>query len=149
MATNLVYRNTDSQNRVEVLAATYQAGVPVISLGAEPAVTVTASGDATRTESTFYAPLTISGIPNGGVGLEGKEVTLAFDGTWEFLAEAFTGSDPDPETVAQGALVNFTTASGLLTMTAVGARIVAYGYIDFPPDYDKTRGYVPVRIGTR
>lgn len=147
MATNLVYRNTDSENRVETLAATYQPGVAVVSLAGLPAVTVTASGDATTTDSTSYPPLTISGIPNGGVGLVGKQVTLAFDGTWEFLASDFDGTPPVPGSVAQGTAVNFKASNGKLTMAAVTTGITAWGYIDFPPDYDKTRGYVPVRIG--
>lgn len=147
MATNLVYRNTDSQNRVETLAATYQSGQPVKSLAGLSAVTVTASGDATKTDATSFPPYTISGIPNGGVGLVGKQVTLAFDGTWEFLATGFDGSAPDPTSIAQGTAIQFKTSNGKLTTAAVTTGIVAYGYVDFPPDYDKTRGYVPVRIG--
>lgn len=146
MATNLVYRNTDSQNRVETLSATYQSGEPVLSLAGEAAVTVEASGDATTTDSTSMPPYTISGIPNGGAGLVGKEVTLAFDGTWEFPVADFTGitvSSP------QGTLVNIINATNLFTNAATSGSITAYGYVDFPPDYDKTRGMIPVRIGTR
>jgi len=144
MATNLVYRNTDSQNRVETLAATYAPGLPVLSLGGQPAVTVTASGDYTKSEASFYAPMTISGIPAGGVGLSGKQVTLAFDGTWEFSAADFTGTDPNPETITQGTVI-YITSGNLLTTTASGNT--RYGTIDFPPDYDKTRGVVPVKVG--
>ena len=141
MATNLVYRNTDSQNRVETLAATYQAGVPVLSLGGKPAVTVTASGDATISDTTSFPPYTISGIPNGGVGLTGKQVTLAFDGTWEFPASSITGITAAS---AQGTAV-FITSGGSLTGTASGNT--RFGTVDFPPDYDKTRGMVPIKIG--
>lgn len=146
MATNLVYRNTDALNRVEVLAATYASGEPVLSLAGEPAVTVTASGDSTTTDSTSYPPYTISGIPNGGVGLVGKEVTLAFDGTWEFPEDDFTGITTAS---AQGTAVNIINATLLFTNAAVSGSITAFGYVDFPPDYDKTRGFIPVRIGTR
>ena len=146
MATNLVYRNTDSQNRVETLAATYGPGVPVTSKAGLPAVTVTGSGDYTVSE-TISGVGTLSGIPAGGAGLTGKQVTLAFDGTWEFLASGFDDTAPDPTSVAQGTAINFRSASGKLTTTAVTTGVVAWGYVDFPPDYDKTRGYVPVRIG--
>lgn len=149
MATNLVYRNADSQNRVETLGATYQAGVPVMTLDGRAAVTVTASGDATTTDSTSFPPYTISGILNGGVGLVGKQVTLAEDGTWEFLASGFDDTPPVPSSMTQGTLINFRTSSGKLTTTAVTTGVVAYGSIDIPPDYDRTRGYVPVRIGVR
>ena len=139
MATNLVYRNTDSQNRVETLGATYQAGVPVLSLGGKPAVTVTASGDATISDTTSFPPYTISGIPNGGVGLTGKQVTLAFDGTWEF-----TGITGVTTSAAQGTVV-YITSGGSLTGTASGNT--RFGTVDYPVDYDKTRGFVPVKIG--
>lgn len=146
MALNLVYRNDNKKNRVETLAATYDSGRPVISLAGLPAVTVTASGDHTTSE-VITGVGTLSGIPNGGVGLVGKQVTLAFDGTWEWPASEITGITAAS---AQGTLVNYVVATGVLTNAAVsGSTVVAYGYVDFPPDYDKTRGYVPVRIGTR
>lgn len=150
MATNLVYRNTDSQNRVETLAATYGPGVPVVTLDGRPAVTVTGSGDYTVTDAVTYAPITLTAIPAGGVGLTGKQVTLACDGTWEFLGTGFaSGHQPTISTITQGTVINFVSATGELTTEAVGAGIVAWGTVDFPPDYDKTRGYLPVRIGVR
>lgn len=142
MATNLVYRNTDAKNRVEVLAATLASGEPTLSAAGRPVVTVTASGDSVT--SVDQTPYTISGIPNGGVGLKGKETTLAFDGTWEWPVARFTGVTAAS---AQGTAVNFITATRNFTNAAVGAGVVAFGYVDFPPDYDKTRGFVPVRIG--
>jgi len=146
MATNLVYRNGDLKDRVQVLAATHGAGEPIISLDGKPAVTVTASGDHTRSDSTSFPPYTVSGIPDGGVGLVGKEVTLAFDGTWEFLGSGFDSSTT-PADVSQGQAINFKTSNGKLTTASITTGIVAFGTVDFPPDYDKTRGYIPVKIG--
>lgn len=142
MATNLVYRNTDSQNRKETLAATHGPGVAVLSLAGLPAVTVTGSGDYTITESDFYAPMTISGIPAGGVGLEGKEVTLAFDGTWEWAEGDVAGVSA--ATMTQGTAIYIT--AGLALTSTEGANTL-FGYVDVPPDYDRTRGFVPVRVG--
>ena len=138
MATNLVYRNTDSKNRVETLAATHAPGTPVLSLASKPAVTVTGSGDYTTSE-VFPGVGTLSGIPAGGVGLVGKQVTLAFDGTWEF-----TGITGITTATAQGTAV-YITAGLALTGTSSGNTL--FGYVDYPPDFDKTRGPVPVRIG--
>lgn len=140
MATNLVYRNTDAYNRVETLAATHQPGVPVLSLGGAPAVTITASGDATITDTTSFPPYTISGIPNGGVGLVGKQVTLAFDGTWEFATVTGTTAT----TATQGQVVYIT--SGLALTTTAGSN-TRFGTVDFPPDYDKSRGLIPIKVG--
>ena len=141
MATNLVYRNDNKKNRVEVLAATHGSGEPVLSLAGLPAVTVTGSGDYTKSE-VIAGVGTLSGIAAGGQGLVGKEVTLAIDGTWEFDAAVFGGTLPTGTT--QGDEV-FLTSGGELTMTE-GSNTL-FGYIDFPKDYDKTRGFLPVRIG--
>lgn len=136
MALNLVYRNTDSQNRVEDLGKTLAPGVPVLSKAGLAANTVTGSGDYTVSETVFQ--YTVSGIPAGGVGLRGQEVTLAFDGTWEY---AVTGAT---DTTAQGTKVYITTA-GALTLTA--ASNTEFGYVDWSTDYNRTRGLTPVRIG--
>lgn len=137
MATNLVYRNSDSQNRVEDLGKTLGSGVPEISKAGLPVVTVTGSADYTKTDAKFG--MTLSGIPAGGVGLKAQEVTLAFDGTWEFAVTGATSA------TAQGTKVYLITATGLLTTTAGGNT--EYGYVDWPPAYDRTRGLTPVRIG--
>lgn len=138
MALNLVYRNTDSQNRVEDLGKTLAPGKPAVSKAGLPVVTVTGSGDYTVSE-TGFGGVTISGIPAGGVGLRGQEVTLAFDGTWEFAVTGATAA------TAQGTKVYVIVASNTLTTTA-GSN-VEYGYVDWSTDYDRTRGLTPVRIG--
>lgn len=137
MALNLVYRNIDSKNRVEDLGKTLAPGAPAVSKAGLPVVAVTGSGDYTVSVDGGSGT-TISGIPAGGVGLEGQQVTLAFDGTWEF---AVTGATP---TTAQGVKV-YITAAGALTTTATSNT--EFGYVDWPVDYDRTRGLVPVRIG--
>lgn len=145
VALNLVYRNDNKKNRVQVLAATHGSGEPVISLDGQPAVTITGSGDYVKSE-VILGVGTLSGIPAGGVGLTGKEVTLAFDGTWEFLASSFTGTAPVPGSIANGTAIYITSANALTTTQGSNLR---FGSVDFPKEYDKTRGYVPVKIGAR
>lgn len=153
MAKNLVFRNIDSKNRWDDIGRTVQSGDPVISTWG-PAVAVTASGDATASE-VIAAPyngvgtsFTLSGIPVGGVGNDGTEYAAAIDGTWEFLASEFNGTAPVPTTITKGTAINYHVASNKLTTAAAsGATIVPFGKVDFPKDYDKTRGFVPVRIG--
>ncbi len=140
MATNLVYRNTDSKNRVEDLGATLPAGKAVLSKGGDPAVTLTGSADYTITVPVNGAG-NLSGIPRGGVGLVGQEVTLAFDGTWEFPTSSITGVTAS---TAQGTAV-YLTSGGALTGTASGNT--KYGEVDYPPAYDRTRGFTPIKIG--
>lgn len=138
MATNLVYRNPDAKNRARDLGRTVAPGSPAIVDG-RAAVAVTGSADYTISE-TFPGVGTLSGIPAGGVGLEGQEVTLAFDGTWEF--NNITGAVAT--SIAQDADI-YITSGNALTTTSTGNTL--WGNVDFPPDYDKTRGFVPVRIG--
>lgn len=135
MATNLVYRNDDKKNRVRDLGATIAPGTAVQTPEGEPAVALTGSADYTISE-TVPGVGTISGIPAGGVGLEGQEVTLAYDGTFEF----------DDITGAEGLEVGdpvYITGTGALN--AAGTDV--FGTVDFVPDYDTTRGFVPVKIG--
>lgn len=142
MALNLVYRNDNKKNRVQVLAATHGPGEPVISLDNQPAVTITGSGDYTKSE-VIEGVGTLSGIAAGGVGLVGKEVTLAFDGTWDFATSSITGAT---STTANGTAI-FITSGGTLTTTS-GSNL-RYGSVDRPKDYDNTRGFTPVKIGAR
>ncbi len=142
---NLVYAGDGTYNRVEDLGRTVPSGAPVINKAGKPAVALTASADSTGTK--IQDGITISGFPIGGVGLKAKEVTLAFNVTAEFLAADFDGTAPVVTTLTQGQAINYRTSNNKLTTAAVAANIVAYGTVDFTPDYDKTRGYVPVKIG--
>lgn len=143
MAKNLVYKNDNKQNRVVVLAATHGSGEPVIAPSGAPAITVTGSGDYTESE-VIPGVGTLTGVSKGGVGLTGKEVTIAFSGTWEFDEDDITGTTA--ATATQGLKVYITSANALTT--TAGSNTL-YGSVDFPKEYDKTRGMVPVKIGDR
>lgn len=137
MALNLVYRNTDSQNRVEDLGKTLAPGAPAISKAGLPVVAITGSADYTVSE-VIPGVGTVSGIPAGGVGLRGQEVTLAFDGTWAFEVTGATAA------TAQGVAVYITSAG---TLTTTEGSNTAFGYVDWSTDFDRTSGLTPVRIG--
>lgn len=143
MATNLVYRNTDSQNRVEDLGETIAPGAPVLSAAGLPAVAVTGSADYTVTESAPEGSVYNWSFtrPAGGASLVGQEVTLAFDGTWEFETADITGVTAS---TAHGTAVYITDAGAL---TATEGTNTLFGYVDLPPQYDRSRGFTPIRIG--
>ncbi len=143
MATNLVFKNDNKQNRVVTLAATYGPGVPVIAKGS-PAVTATGSGDYTKSE-VIPGVGTLSGVAAGGVGLAGKEVSVAFSGTWEFPVADITGIASVAAAV-NGETVYITSANALTTTAGTNLK---FGTVDFPKEYDKTRGLVPIKIGDR
>ena len=137
MATNLVYRYTGEKTRVWDLGATFAPGLPVKSASNEPGVTITGTGNFTRSQ-VGPGPTTISGIPAGGVGLEGNEATVATDGTWEFPVTGGLTTTPNNTLV-------YITAGNALTLTA-GSN-VKYGVVDYPKDYVKVAGTLPVKLG--
>lgn len=143
MAKNLVFRNDNKKNRAEDLGLTLDSGVPVLSLSGAPAVTLTASADFTRSE-VIPGVGTLSGIAAGGASLEGQEVSLAFDGTWEFPEADIAGTTA--ATAEQGDAIYITDSNALTTTEGSNTF---YGSVDFPVEYDKTRGFVPVKIGAR
>lgn len=141
MATNMIYKYDEKQTRVQTLAATVAPGVPLIDPNdARPAVSITASGDyvITETENLPFGWTSVTGIAKGGAGLVGKETTLAYDGTWEFAVTGATTATAD------GAQV-YITSGGALTTTSGGNT--AFGRVDYPIDYLKVDGVLPVRIG--
>lgn len=138
MATNAVFPYTESQVEIWTLAATTAPGVAVVGgpNGAQPGVTLTGTGDYKVTAQV--GPYTISGIGRGGVGLEAKQASVATDGTWELaVAGATTGT-------AQNALVYITTA-GAPTLTVGTNKVI--GKVNYPQDYVKAAGILPVKIG--
>jgi len=144
MAKNLVYKYTESKTRVRTLAASVDAGTPLLDpTDQRPAVALTNSGDRTKTVTNADIPLgggvTSITYGNGGAGLSGTETTLAYDGTWEFAS-----IDGVTTSTATGTLV-YITSAGALTTTATGNTL--YGVVDYPLDYAKATGVAPVRIG--
>lgn len=139
MATNLVFSYDEKHVEIWTLAATKGSGVPVVggASGAQPGITLTGTGDYTK--SSTVGPYTVSGIPAGGVGLEGKEASVAVDGTWELAVTGATTS------TAQNALVYFVASDGTLTTTAGSNKV--FGKVNYPKDYVKAAGILPVKIG--
>lgn len=144
----MIYKYTESQTKVRTLGSTVLEGTPLLDPADDrPAVALTNSGDATKTITTADIPIggTVETLTykNGGVGLIGKETTLAYDGTWEFDVVS-TGTTPAPTSTAQGDPV-YIKSDGGLTLASSGNTI--YGHVDYPIDYNKVAGKLPVRIG--
>lgn len=147
MTENMIYKYDEKKTRVRTLAATVTSGTPLLD-GTRPAVALTNSGDSTKTVTTADIPIggTVTSLTyeNGGVGLTGKETTLAYDGTWEFSGVVSSGSTPIPTNTAIETAV-YITSGGALTLVSSGNTF--YGRVDYPIDYFKVAGTVPVRIG--
>jgi hypothetical protein len=149
MTENMIYKYDEKKVRVRTLAATVESGTPLLDPNdSRPAVALSNSGDATKTVTTSVLPIggTVTSLTysNPGVGLVGKETTLAYDGTWEFSNVVSSGTTPVPTNTANGVLV-YITSGGALTLAS--ATNTAYGRVDYPIGYFKVAGTVPVRIG--
>jgi hypothetical protein len=150
MALNKIYQSANAKNRSRLLSGisnpttpptTIQPGTPVtFGAGNLPAVSITASGNGTKTQTTGLAGnVTSITFTNGGVGLAAGAATFAFDGTWEFaVTGATTSTLNDVE-------VFIIPASGLLTLTSTSN--VHYGWTDYPEGFTKENGRAAVRVG--
>lgn len=151
MATNMIFKySTSGVNapKVRTLSSSKDSGQPVFDPNdARPAVTLTASGDLTKTvtENLPYGWGSVTGVAVGGASLIGKETTLAYDGTWEFSDVVTSGTSATTTAVAQGTTVYLNTTAAHLTLASGEGTL--YGYVDYPIDYEKAAGVLPVRIG--
>jgi hypothetical protein len=146
MALNKIFQSTEALHRERLLStitapsglSTIQPGVPVL-FGTRPAVSLTASGGATKTQtSPLPSGLTSITYENGGAGNAAGAATFAFDGTFEFaVATATTTTASEVEV--------FITAAGGLTL--VSTSNTHFGWTDYPVGYRKEAGRAAVRIG--
>ena len=110
--------------------------------GDGPAVSLTASGNATVTKSTnLPGGLTSVTYGNGGVGNSASpaSASFAFDGSWDLAVTGATTS------TASGVRVYMIPATGVLTLTA-GTNI-PFGFTDYPEGFAKVAGRAVVKIG--
>lgn len=142
MALNLVYLGNPQNNRERVVPDGTVSGDPLL-FDDGPAVALTSRADAT-TSFTTPQGYTLSGVPSGGVGNATDSATVAFDGTYEFSGVVSTGTTPVPTATAQSTAV-YITSAGALTLVATDNDL--FGRVDYPPDYHKVAGTLPIRIG--
>lgn len=143
VSTGEAFSSTDAQREVWDLTTFENAEVAVgtaLINGDRAGVAYTASGGHTASET--IAGMTISGIADGGVGLDALEVSVATDGTYEFPV---TGAGP---TTPNGTKVYAVVASSKitsLTLTATGNTL--WGVVNNPQDYVAASGVACVKIG--
>lgn len=121
--------------------ATVGSGVPVIGINDQPGVTATGTGD--YVTSFPVGPYTVSGIGAGGVGLEGKEVSVYVDGTFEL--EVAGAPITTPQNTPVFAVVDGEEVTSLTLAEADGDT--PFGKVNYPKGYDRTVGILPVQIG--
>ena len=140
MATNTVF-SPQKPAEIWVNGATVGSGIPVVTAAGQAGFTATGTGDYTTSDEV--GPYTLSGIPAGGVGLAGKEVSVYVDGTFEFAVTGGTTS------TLQNVLVYAVVASGAVTsLTLTSTSNTLFGKVNYPGNgYEKVAGILPVQIG--
>ena len=139
MALNKIFQSTTKEHRERAVPSGTQPGTPLI-IGGRPAVTLTARGDATKTETdNLPGGLTSITYSNGGASNLPGSASVAYDGTWEF---AVTGATTSTASDVEVFLIN----DGTLSLTNSGDD-THFGWTDYPRDYRKEAGRAPVRIG--
>lgn len=149
MTVRKIFASTEGLHRARLLAditapttppTTIQPGVPVLLQG-RPAISLTASGNATVVKANPVPGVTSVTYANGGVGNDSGEASFAFDGTWNL---SVTGATTTTKSEIE---VFITLANGALTLTDAGATEVHYGWTDYPKSFRKVTGTSAVRIG--
>lgn len=138
IATSEVFASTDAQREVWPTPVEIAKGTALLN-GAKAGVAYTASGAHTTDETV--GPYTIT-VPDGGVGLEALEVSVATDGTWMFPVTGATSS------TAQGTLIYAVVASGRITsLTTTASGNTLFGRVNLPAGQAASASATPVKIG--
>lgn len=137
MAMNMVHKY--SKTEVWQVGTGVAPGTAVKSTTNQPGVTLTGSGDYTK--SQVIGPYTVSGIPAGGVGLPSGKATVAVDGAFRFPVTGATAA------TAGNALVYLLSGGALSLTSATGA--IVFGKVDrFIGEQSATETSVWVGLGT-
>lgn len=141
ISTGEAFSSTDALREIWPVASEVAVGTALLN-GTRAGVAYANSGGHTRTDAVSAAPASISGIPDGGVGLSALEASVATDGTYEF---AVTGADG---TTANGTAVYAVVASGKITsLTLTSTSNTLWGVINNPKDYVGSASKSCVKIG--
>lgn len=139
LSTGEAFSSTDALREIWPVTVEVAVGTALIN-GTRAGVAYTNSGGHTGT--AVRGQYTVSGIPDGGVGLDALKVSVATDGSYEFPITGATSAS------ANGLPVYATVASGrvtALTLTAGGNTL--WGVINNPADYVVAGAVSCVKIG--
>lgn len=138
VSTSEAFSSTDAFREVWPVTAEVAAGTALIN-GTRAGVAYTSSGGHTAT--AVRGLYTISGIPDGGVGLDALKVSVATNGTYEFAVTGATSA------TANGLPVYAAVTSGRVTSLTLTAGGTLWGVINNPADYATAGAISCVKIG--
>lgn len=143
ISTGEAFSSTDGLREIWPVATEVAVGTALLSAGGKAGVAYTNSGGHTRSDANSAAPSTISGIPDGGVGLDALQCSVSTDGSYEFPVATATPATPN------GTSVYAVVASGRITgLTLVSTSNTLWGTVNNPQDYAPSgNGIACVKIG--
>ena len=146
ISTGEAFSSTDALREVWPVTAEVAVGTALIALdGKKAGVAYTNSGGHTRSDAYSQAPATLTGIPDGGVGLAALECSVACDGSYEFAVAGATNTGQAQNGTDVYAIVTAGRITGL-TLT-VGSNVL-WGTINNPKQYNPgAAGIACVKIG--
>ena len=140
VSTGEAFSSTDALREIWPVTAEVAVGTALMN-GTRAGVAYTPSGGHLAA-AKVVGPITISGFPDGGVGLDALEVSVAIDGSYEFPIVGATNATPN------GTSVYVTVTNGIVqTMTTTATGAVYFGVINNPQDYDAPGAVGCVKIG--
>jgi hypothetical protein len=140
IATSPGFASTDAPREVWDVVAEVAEGTALLAGTDRVGVSYTPSGGHTRSKTV--GPATISGVPDGGVGLAALKCSVAVDGSWEF---AVTGVDG---TTKNGVIVYAVVAAGRITsLTLTASTNTRFGTVNNPEGYTPSSSKCVVKVG--
>lgn len=141
VSTGEAFSSTGALREVWPVTTEVAVGTALLN-GIRAGVAYTASGGFVRADAVTGAPVTYSGIPSGGIGLDALKASVATDGSYEFpVAGAVVGT-------ANGVSVYAVVASGKVTgLTLTLGTNTLWGVVNNPTDYVAASGVACVKIG--
>lgn len=141
VSTGEAFSSTDALREVWPVLAEVAAGTALITGTDHVGVAYTNSG-AHLSTVTSVAGMAVTGIMDGGIGLDALECSVAVDGTFEF---AVTGAS---SATANGTIVYAVVATGRITsLTLTVSTNVRFGVVNNPQDYVGSASKICVKIG--
>lgn len=140
VATAPGFASTDAQREVWDVTAEVPVGTALIADVDRVGVAYTPSGG--HTTSVVRGGMTLSGIPDGGVGLPALRCSVATDGSWEFAVTGATAATKN------GDVVYAIVASGTITeLTLTAGSNVRFGTVNCPEGYVPSAAKIVVKVG--
>lgn len=144
VSTGEVFSSTDAQREIWDVVSEVAEGTALMSPAFRPGVAYTPSG--AHTESETIAGMTVSGIADGGVGLDALQCSVATDGTYEFPVTGATSSTPRGTQVY--AIMGTAGDAGKVTgLTLTKGSNKLFGVVNPPQGYVVSAAKCPVKIG--